>query len=323
MTDSDKEKGGFDAEEIVRQRESSSITSNPTLLMRYLGFALIGAFTFTLIATLLNFRILPPQYPAIGNLAVGGIVGFGFALDRDWPLPKRILSGFGYLLFAYAGGLIFPPPGLRLRSSVFTIGIIFGIIFGGAVWSYLRGRVLKYDFTTKQYGIIAVSIAIIAAGFVGLGLLGSEGGGTEINHQDGEPSYLGPADNHEIQFETIDYISNSTGNDSIRIDFGQQIPPRTNVIITFYEDGVWADQISQRVSQDGGQTKTIKINQSELRWVDSTDPFTGYEVRIIQMDDDPNVGPEDPQPPERCEDENVSPENDDPMKPNCDTNPYD
>lgn len=323
MTDSEPtESEDFDAEKIVREREGTSISANPTLLVRYVGFVFVGAFVFALLSSILDFRVFPPQYPAIGTLAIGGIVGFGFANDRDLSLPKRILSAIGYLIFAYLGSLIFPPPGLRLRTSVFTVGLLIGILGGGFLWYNFRGHVLGRDYSTKQYGIMAIGLVVLIFGVMGFGLLGTDGG-KEINHESGEPNYLGPADNHEIEFETIDYIANSTGNDTVRIDFGQQIPPRTQVIITFYEDGVWADKISYRVSQNDGQIATIPIFPDELRWSEDTDSFTGYEVRIIQVSEDSNVGPDNPQPPERCEDENVSPENDDPMKPNCDTNPYD
>lgn len=147
MSDSESTDGeGFDAQKMVEEREGTSITSNPTLLARYVGYALIGAFVFALLGAMLNFRLLPLQYPALGTLTIGGAVGFGAANERNLPLPKRALSTFGYLAFTYLGGMFFPPPGIRLRSSVFTVAILIGMLGGAFIWYYLRNQILASAF---------------------------------------------------------------------------------------------------------------------------------------------------------------------------------
>lgn len=164
--------------------------------------------------------------------------------------------------------------------------------------------------------------ALLALLLVLSGCLGAGGTGKEINHDDGDLDYRGTADDHEVAFDTIEYVSRASGNDTIRIDFGREIPPRTRVIITFYDDGVYADRLHYDASQTDGEVVTITVRPSNLTTADGTAALTGYDVRIVQVQRSPNVGPDDPQPPERCEDENVAPESDNPMTPNCDTNPY-
>jgi len=168
----------------------------------------------------------------------------------------------------------------------------------------------------RGYIILAILVAVS-------GCLGALGNGKEINHEKSDLKYRGTADNHEIGFESIDYISNNEGNDTISIDFGQQPPSRTEVVITFYEDGIYSDRIHWEVSQDGGEVVRINLASVNSSFSDGVSDFTGYDVRIIQLEENPNVGPDDPQPPERCEDEDVEPENDSQYTPNCDTNPYD
>jgi len=169
----------------------------------------------------------------------------------------------------------------------------------------------------KRLGVVLVLLLATS------GCLGASSTGEEINHDDGDLTYLGTTENHEVAFDTIDYVSRETSNDTIRIDFGREIPPRTRVIITFYNDGVYADRLRHDIGQADGEVATVTVRPANLTTSDGTADFTGYDVRVVQVERSPNVGPDDPQPPERCEDENVAPESDAPMTPNCDTNPYD
>lgn len=148
MADSGQTDGGdFDAQKLAEEREESSLSLNPLRVGKYAGSILLFAFGFAILGAVLNFRILPVQFPALGVLSMGAIVGFAFINERSLSLPKQLMSMAGYLVFAYIGVWLFPlflP--FRMRFSVLAIILILSAVAGGFIWYYLRTEILSANF---------------------------------------------------------------------------------------------------------------------------------------------------------------------------------
>jgi hypothetical protein len=148
MTDSSQtDGGGFDAQKLAEEREKSSLSLNPYRLTKY-GFSIFTfALVFTVIADVYTFYLLPPQFPRLGVVTLGGIVGFGFIYENDLFIPKRLLSTICYGIFGFLGLWVFPlflP--FRMRFSVLAIVLILSAVAGGFIWYYLRTEILSANF---------------------------------------------------------------------------------------------------------------------------------------------------------------------------------
>lgn len=155
---------------------------------------------------------------------------------------------------------------------------------------------------------------------------GSSGGAEEeINHKENDSEYLGTHESHQIGFETIDYARDAN-QDKVFVDFGNEPPAKAAVRVFFYHNGNLVGAGSQFIDRypfnDRDSEHILLPPRGDMK------EFTGYRIAVLKEKEreteDPNIGPQPGQGPrDYCEDENVDPEEDEPMAPNCNENPYD
>lgn len=178
---------------------------------------------------------------------------------------------------------------------------------------------------------------LVALGVGVSGCIGSTKSNIEKNHEEQEPEYLGTHSSHGVDFNYLDFVIESGANPEIRVYSSVNLYD-SRAQIFFYNNselvGAGAQNIEtySTIPSEGSTSYDLLL----LPPFEKMKEFDAYRIAILDDEigtetetniEPPYVGPGTetfPNNESSCEPENVSPEDDDPMKPNCDvvSNPY-